>query len=97
MESVVRNFKIGDREDRYDVDVITTGNFSGLTRGESISVYSLEFAEILVDLFSQFEKRLNVRITNWETLKDGGVLFRHEPKEKARVAHLPEFEPDARL
>lgn len=98
MEGIVRAFTIeaGDRGIK-DVKVTTRGNFSS-----SLFSYSADFMAVIVDLFSQFEEKLNLKITHWETLTKTNangvrVIFRHEPKEKVGVAHLPEFEPDARL
>ena len=63
-----------------------------------------------VVLFSLFEEKFGLRIISWEIHADTHtlwssivvevvILVNHEPKEKAKVAHLfePPFEPDVRL
>lgn len=96
MEGVIRTFTIGvSGWGIKDVKVVTRGNFSS-----SLFSYSADFVAIIVDLFSQFEEQSNLKITHWETLAnayDVRVIFRHEPKEKVKVAHSPETEPDIGL
>ena len=93
---VVRTFTIGASGRKIkDVKVVTRGNFSS-----SLFSNSTDFVVVIVDLFSQFEERSNLKITHWETLANAysvRVIFRHEPKEKVRVAHLPHAGPDVRL
>lgn len=105
MEKVIRSLKI---DGGYEAEVITKGNFSRIivsfpSHPDRFFVLSL----FLLDLFSEFENQLSLRILNWGILDDDRgkgfegrqIIIHHEPKpkEKARVAHLPEAEPDIGL
>lgn len=93
MERISRAFYLGVNN-QFGVQVITRGNFSTFL----CSIF-LDLSLAVIDIFSQFEEQLNLRITHWEVLENRCVVFRHEPKEKAKVVHLslPGLEPDISL
>lgn len=96
MEWTTRVFRMGTHN-QYEIQVATRGNFSTFSLN---LLLNLNPAAIVIDIFSQFEEQLNLKITFWKTLKAGSdnyVIFRHEPKEKAKVAstrHEYEIVPD---
>ena len=96
--------------DGYTFHITKNDNFSTLEmwRGNEGVPCRPALLRLLRKLFSLFEKSYNLKIINWEICADTHsrwnrtedvvvILVNHEPKEKARVVHLPEFEPDARL
>ena len=97
MEMILRTFTTRTGGHKVQIQVETRGNFSFF----SCPDFS-DLAAVLVSLFSQFEEQLDLNVTHWETLRNENfsgvhVVFRHEPKEKVKVAHLPESEPDIGL
>ncbi len=92
MERIYRSLKV----DIFLIDVITKGNFSRVVASPLLAL-----SIFLVELFSEFEERFGLKIINWNVLSEGEngipILIHHEPREKAKVVHLPGFEPDARL
>jgi len=84
-------------------EVRTDGNFSLLSKEWE---YSQEDGRLglgfLQGVLCEFEDKFGLKVISWEvqdhpSLKLVQILVNHELKEKAKVAHPHELEPDIRL
>ncbi len=90
--------------------LITHGNSSVVYAGSAFDLLST-VSSFLPDLQKEIEALLNVAVLSANVTvlsyslsessspraKSIVIYFVHKPREKTKVVHLPEFEPDARL
>ena len=88
--------------------IVTRGNFSFI-KGSYWINQGYIFSALFLVIFDAFEEKFGLKILSWEirevtshtkrelVVGEIEILVNHEPKEKAKVTHLLEAEPDIGL